>query len=820
MAKMILTSDWQTLPVTKGCIQNNSGVSVEVSETNTDNSGQILKSGEALDFENITLYARCTVKNKTSEVRVSLFVTAGGSGSGGSSGGGGTTYILPTASKTIKGGIIVGNNLDINASGVLSATDTTYPQADGLNTGVAKLYSATGINTDGAVTQKLFTSELNKKVDGTSLGTAATHDTGTRVGDVVIVGASGTIDNSLLPAIAINDVHPANSEAAMLALSAHKGDVCIRSDEKKSYILAANPATVKNNWVYLESPSGDVVSVNGKTGVITIDVDKWNSVELNKTTDSASTAYIPFLLTTSANSAKLAKGTVTAELDTFVIRDNDGSVKAKMPVGTVSDDTLVNKKYYDDNMPEGYTLPTASATTLGGIKVGENLSINDEGVLSSNPGSYTLPAASATELGGVKVGSNLTIDGNGVLSADDQTVSLSNVAKSGSYNDLTDTPATYVLPTASKTVKGGILVGDNLDIDSDGKLKANHEPVTMGADTTSTASPKAGEIFTVVDSVVKDSNGHITQINLKTVTMPNGYVLPNASSTVLGGIKVGSNLNINSSGVLNSVHPAITTGNNTTSTACPKAGETFTTIDSVTRDNNGHVTKVNTKTVTLPNEPVIPTKVSELENDSGFVNGDYIPCSGGSLKGSDVRIKMQDDASHLEIHGGDDWKTGSTLYLSGNNHDSQGLFAIQTVTRAEDGSLNNVNLTGKNDGTLTWNRKSVAINSDVFKTVDAAKLPKCDAGTIKYYQVGKLVLVVCNGVHFSDTVADTMVHHAVSYDDLGLPAPSTAMGYSGNLGQNGKILASVWFTGSTFNLRTHGTLGTGSIWGSFFYIAK
>ena len=58
-----------------------------------------------------------------------------------------------------------------------------------------------------------------------------------------------------------------------------------------------------------------------------------------------------------------------------------------------------------------YTLPNATTSTLGGIRVGSGLSI------SSGTLSYTLPTASAGTLGGVRVGSGLTISG-GVLAAD------------------------------------------------------------------------------------------------------------------------------------------------------------------------------------------------------------------------------------------------------------------------------------------------------------------------------------------------------------------------------------------------------------------
>ena len=47
-------------------------------------------------------------------------------------------------------------------------------------------------------------------------------------------------------------------------------------------------------------------------------------------------------------------------------------------------------------------------------------------------------------------------------------------------------------------------------------------------------------------------------------------------------------------------HPTISKANDSTSTASPNHGDTFTAVDSVTRDSNGHVTKINTKTITLP----------------------------------------------------------------------------------------------------------------------------------------------------------------------------------------------------------------------------
>ena len=70
-----------------------------------------------------------------------------------------------------------------------------------------------------------------------------------------------------------------------------------------------------------------------------------------------------------------------------------------------------------------YHLPIASSTTLGGIKVGDNLTIEEDGTLNAVQSEYQLPVATASTLGGIKVGSGLTI-GNSILSVDvDSTLS-------------------------------------------------------------------------------------------------------------------------------------------------------------------------------------------------------------------------------------------------------------------------------------------------------------------------------------------------------------------------------------------------------------
>ena len=72
-----------------------------------------------------------------------------------------------------------------------------------------------------------------------------------------------------------------------------------------------------------------------------------------------------------------------------------------------------------EGVTSSYTLPTASSTVLGGVKVGTNLSINASGVLSASGGEITVQeegsslSTAATTLN--FVGSNVTATGTGAV---------------------------------------------------------------------------------------------------------------------------------------------------------------------------------------------------------------------------------------------------------------------------------------------------------------------------------------------------------------------------------------------------------------------
>lgn len=108
----------------------------------------------------------------------------------------------------------------------------------------------------------------------------------------------------------------------------------------------------------------------------------------------------------------------------------------------------------------------------------------------------SLPIASSSTLGGVKIGSGLTVAEDGTISA----------------------AAEYTLPTASSTTKGGIKVGSGLTMSSETLNHSNSITAkTAYGSTATTASANGGKI--VVTDIKYDAQGHITGSTDRTITL-------------------------------------------------------------------------------------------------------------------------------------------------------------------------------------------------------------------------------------------------------------------------------------------------------------
>lgn len=177
-------------------------------------------------------------------------------------------------------------------------------------------------------------------------------------------------------------------------------------------------------------------------------------------------------------------------------------------------------------IPEAYTLPTASTETLGGVKVdGTTITIED-GVITSHatsPGGTTDYTAltNKPQIGGVELSGNKSLDDLGIQAAGDYLVAsdLANYAQKSEIptdyltsEDLAGYAQTSAIPTATS------------DLTNDSGF------ITNSVNNLTNYTPTSG-LAAVATS------GSFEDLTHKPV-IPSIYILPTASTTTLGGVKV------------------------------------------------------------------------------------------------------------------------------------------------------------------------------------------------------------------------------------------------------------------------------------------
>ena len=186
----------------------------------------------------------------------------------------------------------------------------------------------------------------------------------------------------------------------------------------------------------------------------------------------------------------------------------------------------------------GYTLPVASVSGLGGIKVGNGLTITDDGTLSTN----------AIEV--VKVNNeplplddkSVNIDLTDYVRSNDITAVLHYKGTKQDYNDL---------PIA------GNIIGDVWNIvnsDTTHSVKAGDNVAWNGStwDVLSGTVDLSGYVIKEIGKGLSTEDfTSVLKAKLEGIeTGANAYTLPIATENILGGVKVGSGLSISNDGIL------------------------------------------------------------------------------------------------------------------------------------------------------------------------------------------------------------------------------------------------------------------------------
>lgn len=172
----------------------------------------------------------------------------------------------------------------------------------------------------------------------------------------------------------------------------------------------------------------------------------------------------------------------------------------------------VGRLWYDSDTN---TIRVSDGVTPGGIIVG-----------GSGGSSYVLPTASTTVKGGVKIdGTTITISVDGVISG-----------FSGNYNDLTNKP-TIPTTTSQLTNNSGFITSSALTGYATESWVQSQNYLTTVSWNDVTSKPTFATVAT---------SGDYNDL----INTPSPYSLPIASSSTLGGIKVGTGLSIGVDGTL------------------------------------------------------------------------------------------------------------------------------------------------------------------------------------------------------------------------------------------------------------------------------
>jgi len=205
---------------------------------------------------------------------------------------------------------------------------------------------------------------------------------------------------------------------------------------------------------------------------------------------------------------------------------------------------VVGQLYFDTTAD---TLKQYVSDTGGGaagwIEVGTTSGVE---TITTTDGTYIDLTPNTPTLGNVTVTADLSaVDGTSIAS--DRFLTKNNKWATIPFGDITE-------------VQGGTYINVT---NQTGPIPIVNHDLTSRTDTTSTASPGYGDDFTAVDSVTTNTTGHVTALNLKTITLPSDtnetYTLPvaaGASNSAIMNLTAGGT----GSGIKSSVTVFGTTG--------------------------------------------------------------------------------------------------------------------------------------------------------------------------------------------------------------------------------------------------------------------
>ena len=176
----------------------------------------------------------------------------------------------------------------------------------------------------------------------------------------------GKVPISQLSSVLLSDTFVVGAQADMLALVAETGDVAVRTDLSKTFILTASPASNLANWQELLTPQSPVSSVNGQIGTVTLTKTDVGLSNVDNTSDVNKPVSIAQAI---INDIKVDKNVaVIASTKTKITYDSKGLITNGEDATTADINPSLDRRYVKD-------ADVVDINNLSGVNTGDQTSI-------------------------------------------------------------------------------------------------------------------------------------------------------------------------------------------------------------------------------------------------------------------------------------------------------------------------------------------------------------------------------------------------------------------------------------------------------------
>ena len=409
-------------------------------------------------------------------------------------------YELPTASDAVLGGIKVGTNLSIDANGVLSATDTTYDNATTTEAGLMSGADKTKLDSIETGAQANVQADYSQ-LDETQADYIKNKIVGRYLADEIVEKVEFNnnlskyyIDVSLDLYLMQNLSGTRNCRVKIPDYSYDETGTCTIDVYESGGQLKCDIRIDTLNLVINGAAMGSGDTLDGSLYItntnswslsqgmsISIYIDGYSEVKIQQLGEQ----YIPDTIARTSKVIPLsqrgtANGVATLDengivpsaqlpsyVDDVIEAISLGDLPATGESGKIYVTTADNLTYRWSGstyveISKSLALGTTSSTAAAGNHTHNAATTSENGFMSSadktkldgiasGANNYTLPKASASTLGGIKVGTNLSIDSNGVLSATDTTYVAATTSADGLMSKSDKTKLDGIEEGANKT---------------------------------------------------------------------------------------------------------------------------------------------------------------------------------------------------------------------------------------------------------------------------------------------------------------------------------------------------------------------------------